>query len=143
MFVFNLLTTTGFSQIKLNAQPQLFANYASKINCTAIELNSFFTTTEGEEIRIIFQNSLNCKGIVKSNVLKYKNFQALTIKLPEFNNAVFALSKRLDGNNNIIYCGRIINQQNEDGYELKHLDENNYQLIKFNFADILQLCAAK
>jgi len=140
--LFTLITATGFTQIQ-NAhkvKPALFAKLPGTIKCTAAELNKFFAVAQGQSANVAFDNTLKTNGVITSNLAKFKNLQSLAIKLPEYNNAIFALSKINDENNNIIYSGRIINQMNSDAYELKKISADQYQLVKINLDDILQDC---
>jgi hypothetical protein len=136
-----LIAATGFTQNMRTIKPVLFAKLPGTIKCTSAELNKFFAVAQGKSTSFSFDNTFKTNGIIVSNLVKYQNLQSLAIKLPEFNNAIFSLSKRIDDNKNIIYTGRIINQQNADAYQLKKIDGNNYQLVKINLEDILQDCA--
>ena len=140
--LFTLITATGFTQIQ-NAhkvKPALFAKLPATIKCSAAELNKFFAVAQGQSANVAFDNTLKTNGVITSNLAKYKNLQSLAIKLPEYNNATFALSKIIDESNNVIYSGRIINQLNSDAYELKKINADQYQLVKINLDDILQDC---
>ena len=103
-------------------------------------MGQFFAVAQGQSANLAFDNTLKTNGVITSNLAKYKNLQSLAIKLPEYNNATFALSKIIDEDNNTIYSGRIINQMNSDAYELKKISADQYQLVKINLDDILQDC---
>ncbi|UEG50329.1 hypothetical protein LK994_02420 [Ferruginibacter lapsinanis] len=137
-----LIAVTGYTQQNVRPVKQaLFTKQPSTINCTADELSKFFAVAQGADATVSFSNTFKTKGIVAGNTVKYKNLQSLAIKLPEFNNAIFSLSKRIDKNNNVVYTGRIINQANADAYLLKQIDANKYQLIKTDLETILPTCA--
>ncbi|UEG49508.1 hypothetical protein LK994_12775 [Ferruginibacter lapsinanis] len=141
LFFFMFIATLSVvAQKKMIILPAVFNSYPSIINCTSAELNNFFSIQKGGDVNISFNNLLRSKGSVISNQKKYINLQTIVVRLPEFNNAVFSLSKRIDKNRNVIYSGRIINQLNSDGYELKHNSDNSYQFTKFALADILSDC---
>ncbi|MGG9970378.1 hypothetical protein ACQ33O_01185 [Ferruginibacter sp. SUN002] len=139
--LFTLMTVAGFSQNLQTKKPALFGKLPGTIKCTAAELSKYFAVVQGQSTDLSFDNSFKAKGVVANKVVKFQNLETLTIKLPEFNNAIFGLSKRLDENKNIVYSGRIINPANSDAFELKKIDANNYQLVKINLEDILQDCA--
>lgn len=137
-----LIAVTGYTQQNTRpVKPAMFSKQPSTINCTALELSKFFAVAQGENASLSFDNTFKTKGVVASNLVKYKNLQSLAIKLPEFNNAMFSLSKRIDENNNVVYTGRIINQLSADAYILKRVDANKYQLIKTDLETILPTCA--
>ncbi|MES2429808.1 MAG: hypothetical protein V4556_02660 [Bacteroidota bacterium] len=139
--LFLFLTVAGFAQKTNNIVKQpLFSKFPSTINCTVAELSKFFAVAQGQSANVSFDNTFKANGVIASNVVKYNNLHSLAIKLPEFNNAIFALSKRIDENNNVIYTGRIINQLSADAYELKKIDDTKYQLIKINLETILPTC---
>ena len=130
----------GTAQNTSHGKPNLFTDYPATINCTVAELSNLFSGTPGQNANVTFGNSFKSMGVVKTKGSKHNNLQTVAIRLPEFNDAVFALSKRTDENNKIGYGGRIINRNNGDGYELKKLDDDSYHLIKFKLENILPDC---
>src|SRR2546430_12138640 len=115
----SLLAVTGFAQ-KINAaKPTLFASYPSSISCKENELNETFKASKGQNITLNFSGIPVFSGVVVNNIIKNKSLQYLAIRLPGLDNAVMALSKRIDEKNNTVYIGHIINTKNSDAYELK------------------------
>ena len=100
----SLLAVTGFAQKISAAKPTLFASYPSSISCKENELNETFKASKGQNVTLNFSGSPVFSGEVVTNIIKSKNLQYLAIRLPELNNAILALSKRIDENNNTIYC---------------------------------------
>ncbi len=141
LVLLSLTAVTGFAQQAKVVKPTLFSKLPGTINCTAAELSKYFAVAQGQSTKLSLGNTFKANGLVASNLVKYKNLQSLAIKLPEFNNAVFSLSKRIDEKNNAIYTGRIINQLNADAYELKRVEGDKYQLVKINLETILPDCS--
>jgi hypothetical protein len=122
-------------------KPSLFSQFPDVINCTASQLNSFFESRQGQNVNVSFNNILTLAGAVKSNLSKYSNLQTVVIQLPAFNDILFSISKRTDQQNNIIYVGHLFNNAYTDGYELKRIDQENYQLTKISMDKILPTCS--
>ncbi len=141
-----LYAVTGFSQVKnLNpatiAPTPLFAGYPGSISCKEAELGTIFKSLSGQNINIAFSGTPYFSGTVVSNIQRHNNLQSIAIKLPGLNNAVLALTKRIDENNKTIYIGHIINPKNSDAFELKHLADGSYQFVKTDKERILPTCS--
>jgi uncharacterized protein YdeI (BOF family) len=80
-------------------------------------------------------------GTVTGNTVKYSNLQSVTIKLPEFDNLIFSISKITNDDKTVTYVGRIINKKYADGYELKKDASNNYQFVKFETDKLIPECS--
>ncbi len=122
------------------AKPYLFSQYPKAINCTASQLNSFFSSRQGEKVNVSFDNTINLGGNIISNISKYSNLQTVVVKLSQFNNISFTLSKIIDEDNQLVYAGHLFNPAYADGYELKKMDRENYQFIKIEMEKILPTC---
>ena len=138
--VLTLCATTSFAQKSPVVKPSLFSKYSDTINCTAAQLNTFFETVQGQNIKVVFNNSFSLSGNIKSNLVKYSNLQTVFIKLPSFNNILFSLSKRTDNHEIVTYVGHIFDNGYSDGYELKKINNDNYQFIKISIQKILPAC---
>jgi hypothetical protein len=136
----SLYTSIGFAQNIPADKPFLFSNYPDVINCTSAQLHSFFDARQGENVKVAFANNFRLYGLVKSNLVKYSNLQTVTITLPAFNNILFSLSKRTDNYEIITYVCHLFSTEYADGYQLKKIDNDNYQFIKINMAKILPDC---
>ncbi len=134
-----LTTAAGFSQ-SLIAKPKIFSQFPDVISCSSAALSNTFSAPAGKNITVTFSKDFTFSGIVTSNVIKYSNLQSITIQLPEYNNAVFHLSKQMSENKSILYTGRIINQNAYDGYELRRDEKGNYELKKIQTETVLQDC---
>jgi len=123
-------------------KPTLFSRFSEKIDCAVTELNKVFTATANQAISLSFSDNFLCNATVVSSEVKYSNLTTVVMRLPEFDNAVFVLSK-ISGMSDVSYAGRIINEKSSDGYELKKDSYNNYQLIKIETDKVLQVCSGK
>ena len=132
--------TVAFAQKTPATRPLLFSKFPDTINCTATQLNNFFKFAEGQNVSVSLQNTLTLAGSVKSNLVKYSNLQTVVVKLPSFNNILFSLSKRTDDKKNIVYVAHLFDRAYADGYELKKIDAENYQLTKISTERVLQDC---
>lgn len=129
------------AQKKSSTRPFLFKDYPEIINCTEAQLSSLFTYGNDVEVTLILPNGLTLKGPVKWWAKKYTNLQTVTIKLTEFGNTLFSLTRRFDAANNFIYVGHLFNTEYADGYELVNKGGGSYQLIKMQTDKIVQICS--
>jgi hypothetical protein len=137
---FCLCTVKGFSQKEHSGKPLMFSNYPPIINCTEDQLNNIFSYGLGDHVNIALPANLTLSGPVTSNIVKFSNLQTVVIKLPSFNNILFALSKRLDENNKPVYVGHLFNKDYADGYELRRTNGGNYQFVKIETEKLLPTC---
>jgi hypothetical protein len=145
VLLLSLFAVTGFSQTTNSIRPvatALFASYPSSISCKEAELSDILKTSAGQNINISFSGNPFSSGVVVSNITKRSNLQYMAIKLPALNNAILALTKRIDEKNNTIYVGHIINPKNSDAYELKHNADGTYQFVKTDLDKLLPACSA-
>jgi len=140
MVLLSLYAVTSFAQNNLANKPSLFSQYPDIIICTPAQLNSFFETEQGQNVRVSFNNNLTLAGNVKSKLSKYSNLQTVVIKLSAFNNILFSLSKRTDQHEIVTYVGHLFDNAYADGYDLKKADNGNYQFTKISMAKILPDC---
>jgi hypothetical protein len=105
-------------------------------------LSKVFANTTSQNLQLSFSDNFLCNSTVISSEVKYANLTTVIMKLPEFNEALFVLSK-ITGTDGVSYVGRIINEKNSDGYELKKDQNNNYQLVKIETDKVLQVCSGK
>lgn len=140
LVLLTLFAATSYSQNRQAGKPLLFADFPTTIHCTEAQLSSFFTASKGQKINVSLANNFSLSGPVTSNLVKYSNLQTIIIKLSDFKNSLFSLSKQTDQANQINYVGRIINPLYADGFELKRTPDGNYQLIKIDVEKILVNC---
>ena len=129
------------AQKKSSARPSLFTNFPAVINCTEQQLASLFTFNNDTEVTLLLPNGLTLKGPVKWWAKKFSNLQTVSIKLTEFNNILFSVTRRYDANNNFVYVAHLFNTDYADGYELQHKEGSNYQLVKMDTDKIIQICS--
>ena len=122
------------------SKPYLFKNFPAAIDFSAAQLNSLFSAKQGQNKNLSLPGGLSLSGTVVNNISKYNNLQTLAIKLPAFNNMLFALSKRTAKDNSVVYVGHLFSKDYADGYELKRNDNNTYQLVKVDMEKMLPAC---
>ncbi len=120
------------------AAPRLFDSFSNTINCNASELGRIFSLPAGSNIQVAFANDFIFSGAITSSLQKFANLKTVLIKSSNFNNALFAISKRINEDNSITYVGRILHDGYADGYDLKKNSTGDYSLIKIKLKDILQ-----
>jgi len=140
MVALTLCAATVSAQNTLLSKPSLFSKYPDVINCTSAQLNSFFESDQGKNVKVLINNTFTLAGSVKSKLNKYNNLQTVVIKLPAFNNILLTLSKRTDKHEIITYVGHLFDNAYADGYELKKINNDNYQFIKISMEKILPDC---
>ena len=136
-----LASNSTMAQKKSSARPPLFKEFPLVINCTEEQLASLFTYDNGTEVTLLLPDGLTLKGPVRWWAKKYSNLQTVSIKLTEFNNTLFSVSRRFDANNNFIYVAHLFNPDYADGYELKRKEGGKYQLVKMDTEKIIQICS--
>lgn len=136
-----LTTAISFAQQKPDSRPKLFAALPETIKVNDAALQNAFTLFEGQNASIVLANNLIFSGVVISNEVKYNNLQNIIIKSALLNNALLSLSKIKNPDNSITYTGRIINSKAFDGFEIKRNEDGQYNLHKFETAQILQDCS--
>jgi hypothetical protein len=141
LVLFTLITVNGLAQSNRSSKVPLFETLPKIINCTTADLNQFFTVAKGQTVKSGISNQLNFNGSVINSTKQFSNLHSMAIKLPDFKDAVFSISKRMDENNKPVFIGHIISQNSTDGYELKKTGEDTYQFVKINMEDILPTCA--
>lgn len=122
------------------AKPSLFTKFPDVINCSAGQLNSFFNSRQGDDIAVCFNSSLTLDGNIKSSFSKYSNLQTVVVKLPQFHNILFTISRIVDEDRQIVYTGHLFDTAYADGYELKNKGGGNYQLVKIDMEKMLPTC---
>ncbi len=136
-----LTTAISFAQQKPDSRPKIFAALPETIKVNGAALQNAFTLFEGQNASIALANNLIFSGVVISNEVKYNNLQNIIIKSALLNNALLSLSKIKNPDNSITYTGRIINSKAFDGFEIKRNEDGQYNLHKFETAQILQDCS--
>jgi hypothetical protein len=139
--LFTLFTVTTNAQSSTGLKPKIFASFPATVLCSEQELSKAFSTAVDQNISLSFSNNLLLNGTVTGNIVKYSNLQSVTIKLPEFDNVIFSISKITNGDKSITYVGRIINKKYADGYELKKDASNTYQFVKFETDKLIPDCS--
>jgi hypothetical protein len=139
--LFTLFTVAANAQGSTGSKPKIFAAFPATIICSEQELGKAFSTAVDQNISLSFSNNLLFNGTVTGNIAKYSNLQSVTIKLPEFDNVIFSISKITNDDKTVTYVGRIINKKYADGYELKKDASNNYQFIKFETDKLIPECS--
>jgi hypothetical protein len=141
LLLLSFFTVTGFSQNTNTAKPKQFNNFPAVINCAEAVLNSIFNASPGQNISLSFSDNFLFAGSVTSTLVKYSNLQTAVIKSPALNNSIFSVSKIINKDKSVHYLGRIINKNYCDGYELKKNTAGNYQLIKIEKENVIQVCS--
>lgn len=116
-----LSVVTVNAQNNSGAKPLLFASYPNRISCAEQELSKAFSTAVDQPVNFSFSDHFSFNGIVTVSIVKYSNLQSVTIKSPEMNDMIFAISKIINNDKSITYVGHIINKNYADGYELKRM----------------------
>jgi len=133
-----LTTAVSYSQTTKSA---VFSRFPEKIDCLPSEVNAAFTAEKGQTISLHFSNDFIITGKVISKIRKYSNLESLTMRVPEYADAVFHLSRQTNDDQSISFVGRILSTDAFDGYEIKRDAGGNYQLHKVEEENIRQVCS--
>lgn len=134
-------TLNSTAQKATDPKPFLFKNYPAVIDCTEAQLAGFFAKGNDVEVSVSLSGDLTLKGPVKWWAKQYSYLQTVSVKLTNFSNILFSVTRRYDSNNNFIYVGHLMSPDFADGYELKRSGDNNYRLVKVATEEILQICS--
>ncbi len=141
LFLLLFLVTVGVNaQQKKVTAPAVFSNFSPSIDFSEAILTNAMQMFKGQQVAISFGNDLNFPGEVLSNEIVFENLQTIIIKSSVHNNALLQISKQINADKSISFVGRIFSQGGSDGYQLKKTLDGNYQLQKFETAQILQDC---
>ncbi len=132
-----LTTASSFSQ---TVKKKVYAAYPDVIEFNSDELRNAFNKTAGANVSLYFSNELIISGTVINNTWKYDNLQSLIIKVPDFADAIFHISKQVDQQKNITYVGRIFSPDASDGYEIKQDMSGSYRLNKISVENLRPTC---
>jgi hypothetical protein len=133
------LSATLLSTAQSN-KPHLFAHLPNNIQISTNQLEQLFTKIVGNKTNMPIQAGFSIDGTVIVNQTKFGTLQTVAIKLTQYNNIVFTISKRITANNSVVYTGHLFNRLYADGFELKN-NNNNYQLVKLETESILPTCS--
>lgn len=145
MVLLTLTAVTSFAQQHPDnrsspVKTALFNKFPNQINCTIQQLDKFFTGRENDTVDVIIGNAFSLGGQIKSNIIKYRNLRTVVVRLPQFNNILFTLSKTKDQENNIVYVGHLFDAAYTDGYELQQVNRETYQFVKIEMERLLPTC---
>ncbi len=123
-------------------RPYLFTNFPATINCTTQQLSNFFIPRQGQSIKVDLNNKLSLAGIVQKKYTKYNTeLETVIVQLPAFNNILFSITKRKDAQKNIVFTAHLFDAAYADGYQLKKISPDNYQLTKIVMEKLLPACS--
>jgi hypothetical protein len=137
----SLTAINMFAQKNTISKPLLFSDFQDNISISASSLEKIFETKTDQLIQIDFEGGFNAEGQLIHYDTKNNSLQTIGIRLKNFHDIMFSLSRRADANNQIAFIGRIISHQFEDGYLLKKINEKEYQLTKIQTEKIMPTCS--
>jgi hypothetical protein len=117
------------AQILKSNRQNYFNKYSDNLPTSVTELDKPFNTPEGGKVKINFAD-FSFNGIVTSSIKRYDNLYSVIVKSPGLDNAILAISKRIDPDKSVHYIGRIINQKYADGFELRKGNDGVYVMNK-------------
>lgn len=136
----SLLTINLLGQKSSLTKPLLFSNTPESIIIADSDLDYFFNKPSGETIQIDWEGKFKSAGKVQHYETKNSALQIIGIRLSQFENVMFSLSKRIDKDNAVHFTGRIISPYFSDGYVLEKNDEKSHRLIKLQTENIMPTC---
>ncbi len=131
--------SAALAQKTLQGKPAQFQQLSSVIDCNPVQLNALFDATQNQGVDIRISNSLSVRGKVKTRTSKYGTMETLGIELSEYNQSIFALTRRNTPEGKTVFSGRILNSNYADGFLLQQKGDA-YQLVKVETATLLPTC---
>ncbi|MEO5984922.1 MAG: hypothetical protein ABIP80_05415 [Ferruginibacter sp.] len=135
-----LCMTTAVSHAQ-TTKSVIFSGFPETIDCLPSEFNAAFNANEGQTISLHFSNNFIITGKVISKIRKYSNLESITMRVPQYADAVFHLSRQTNDDHSISFVGRILSTESFDGYEIKRDAAGNYKLHKVEEEKIRQVCS--
>jgi hypothetical protein len=138
-FVLLLVFVTGVYG-QATSKPSVFQNQPNEITMNNAVLDALFAQGVNTPVHIALTNNFILTGTLTNIIEPASNQKSLIIKISNFNNLVFSISKISDIHTPQKYVGRLLNaQQYADYYEL--VQENGiYKLKKQQTEQILVPC---
>jgi hypothetical protein len=109
---------------------RLFGSIPDSMQLSEKEISQLFTLNAGSPISIKVSDQFQLKGILKSSIQKYDNLKSLIIESTNYKGAILSLSRRTEDDNSIVYLGRILSSNHDDGFELRINESGQYYLRK-------------
>jgi hypothetical protein len=123
-----------------NTKTAIFANQPNEISCTAAQLDAVFNQTVNSDISLTLTPNFVLLGKVQSSLEKQANLKSVIIRLSNFPDVIFSISKISDQYTSERYVGRLMSNKYSDAYEL-FLQENGSYIFSKKITDhIIQPC---
>jgi hypothetical protein len=123
-----------------NTKTAIFANQPNEISCTAAQLDAVFNQTVNSDISLTLTPNFVLLGKVQSSLEKQANLKSVIIRLSNFPDVIFSISKISDQYTSERYVARLMSNKYSDAYEL-FLQENGSYIFSKKITDhIIQPC---
>lgn len=123
-----------------NAKPSIFANQPNEISCTTAQLDAVFNQAVNSNINLPLTPDFVLLGKVQSSIEKQVNLKSVIIRLTNFSDVIFSISKISDQYTSERYVGRLISSKYSDAYELLLQEKGTYTFSKKITDHIIQPC---
>jgi hypothetical protein len=131
------LASTATAQ---NAKTTIFTNQPNEISCTAAQLDAVFNQPVSSDIRLTLTPNFSLLGKVQSSIEKQANLKSVIIRLSNFPDVIFSISKISDQYTTERYVGRLMSSKYSDAYELILQENGTYTFSKKITDHIIQPC---
>ncbi len=123
-----------------NTKTAIFANQPNEISCTAAQLDAIFNQAVNSNISLNLSPSFVLLGKVQSSIEKQANLKSVIIRLTNFPDVIFSISKISDQYTSERYVGRLMSNKYSDAYELFLQENGSYTFSKKVTEHIIQPC---
>lgn len=140
LLAMGLITCTYCFSQQTGKKQKLFDKFPEKVQITESVLKSTLSANVGQQLNIDLGSDFIFRGTVSSNLKQLDNLQTVVIKVENFSNSTFAVSKIINKDGSSSFVGRILNLTANDGYEIRRDNGGSYFLQKIETDKILQTC---
>jgi len=129
----------ALAQKPVSEKSTQFHRLPSSISCSSLQLNECFNALEHQSVTVRLNDELTIRGTVNTRTSKYGTLETIGIELSEYNQSMFALTRRQTPDRKTVFTGRIFNSKYADGFLLQQKGER-YELVKVETGSMLPTC---
>lgn len=131
--------SAAFAQKSPQGKPTQFDRLSSAIDCNPVQLNALIDAAQHQTVEVKICSAFAVRGQVKTRVSKYGTLETVGIELSDYDQSIFALTRRSTPEGKTVFSGRILNSKYADGFLLQQKGDR-YQLVKVETATMLPTC---
>jgi len=128
----NSLQLTAQVKAPLNSiqaeKPLLFTDLPQKFSVSILAIEKIFAGSSSGNVKIPIDNNRIIQGVISEKLQRSKQLTTINIRLPQYQQALFTISKITGENQKVNYTGRIIHIDYGDVLLLKQENQQLFML---------------